>query len=239
MPTEADSPPLPRQRWRLVVARSVEVADATQREVADGWEAALLGSGLPIARGDAGMGRPRIAFAAALPSGVVAAAERIDVVLTQRWPVWRVREAIAAVVPDGWRLVDLDDVWLGAPALPGQVVAADYRITLDDLSPTVPGGADEIAKACEGLLAADRLERARPKGGGVVRYDLRRLVIDLAVADPGPPVVLRARTRIHPELGTGRPEEVVAAIADSIGTELSISSIEREGLILADEWDRG
>jgi len=235
MPTEPDPSVLPRQRWRLVVARSVEVADATQREVADGWEAALLGSGLPIARGDAGRGRPRIAFAAALPSGVVAAAERIDVVLTQRWPVWRVREAITAVVPDGWRLVDLDDVWLGAPALPGQVVAADYRITLGMFSTTVPGGASQIARACEGLLAADRLERDRAKGGSVVRYDLRRLVIDLAVAEPGPPVVLRARTRIHPELGTGRPEEVVAAIADSIGAELSISSIERKGLILADE----
>jgi hypothetical protein len=30
--------------------------------------------------------------------------------------------------PGGWRLVDVHDVWLGSPALAGQVVAADYRI---------------------------------------------------------------------------------------------------------------
>ena len=41
-----------------------------------------------------------------------------------------VRDRIGAGLPEGWRLVDVYDVWLGAPALAGQVAAADYRITL-------------------------------------------------------------------------------------------------------------
>jgi hypothetical protein len=56
--------------------------------------------------------------------------ELLDVVLTERWPVWRVRESIAPVLPAGWRLVDLQDVWLAGPPLAGRVAAADYRIEL-------------------------------------------------------------------------------------------------------------
>ena len=52
------------------------------------------------------------------------AAERelADILLTELLPRGEVREGIGAGLPDGWRLVDLYDVWLGAPALAGQVV---------------------------------------------------------------------------------------------------------------------
>ena len=48
-------------------------------------------------------------------------------------------------------------------------------------------------------------------------------------------MTLRMRTRIHPELGTGRPDEVVAALADEAGTHLAIERAVRERLLLADE----
>ena len=75
------------------------------------------------------------------------------------------------------------------------------------------------------------------KGGSTVRYDLRPLLVDVGVVEPGPPVVLRARTRFHPVLGTGRPEEVVAALGDAVGAQLDVTSIVRERLILAEEQD--
>jgi hypothetical protein len=43
------------------------------------------------------------------------------------------------------------------------------------------------------------------------------------------------RTRIHPELGTGRPEEVVAALSDDLGSPLAIERIVRRRLLLLDE----
>ena len=55
--------------------------------------------------------------------------------------------------------------------------------------------------------------------------------------DAGPPVVVRTRTRFHPELGTGRPEEVLAALAEAAGHPLSPEAIVRERLILADDPD--
>jgi hypothetical protein len=161
------------------------------------------------------------------------AAERdlLDLTLTELTAAWLVRDRITDHLPTGWRLVDLHDVWVGAPALAGQVAAADYRIDL--------GTADRatVAAAAETLLAATDLPRDRPKGVSTVRYDLRPLLIDVRVAEPGPPLELNTRTRFHPVLGTGRPEEVVAALAAAAGTPLEVGSVVRERLILADELD--
>ena len=129
------------------------------------------------ARGDrtaafvpAGRARARVAFGAPLSAGLVAEAELADIVLTEFEPTWRVRECLEARLPPGWQLVDLYDVWLGAPALAGQVVAADYRIEV------VGAGVAEVAPAVVALLVADRLPRERQKGTATVTYDLRPLV---------------------------------------------------------------
>jgi radical SAM-linked protein len=219
----------PRQRWRLVAARDPGAPAAAQRDVADAWATAVETAGLPLARTEGDRPRPRISFGAPLPVGIAADRELIDIVLVERWPAWRVREALQGRLPEGWRLVELVDVWLAGPPLAGRVVAADYRIEL-------AGSVDppELGRAASDLLATSRLPRERPKGAGTVTYDLRPLLIDLAV-EPGSPVVVRTRTRFHPELGTGRPEEVLAALGERFGAELEVRSITRERLILVDD----
>lgn len=223
----------PRQRWRLTVARAVDPDAEPQRDANERWLDALEAAGLPIARAADARARPRVAFGAPLPAGMAAEADLIDVVLVERWPRWQVRDALAPHVPAGWRLVDLEDVWLAGPPLPGRVAAADYRI------PVAAGGPDGVtlAAAVSAVMAASHIERERPKGDRTVAYDLRPLIVALRVAAAGPPPVLIARTRIHPERGTGRPEEVVAAIADRLGRDLPIGAIVRERLLLADELD--
>ena len=236
-PTTAGTTAQPTQRWRLVLARSADAPALTQREVAERWEAAIVGAGLPLARSDGAASRPRISFGAPLPVGMAAHGELIDLVLTERWPVWRVREALTPWIPDGWRLVELQDVWLAGPPLAGRVAAADYRIVLDVTADggVAPIDASSLRSACAAFLGAARIERERAKGDGIVTYDLRPLVIDVRVADPPTPLVLIARTRFHPELGTGRPEEVVGALATFLGQPIGIASIVRERLILADQ----
>ena len=238
--------PEPRQRWRLVVARAADAPRLAQRETTDAWEAALSSSGLPVALTAATPPRPRLAFGAPLAVGIAAERELMDLVLTDRLPRWQVREALVPVMPAGWSLADLEDVWLGGPALGGIVVAADYRITLEigqGNGSAAPGsamaigsaGAGAIADACRTLLAERTLPRQREKGGGTVTYDLRPLLADLSVVTDGPPVVIRARTRFHATLGTGRPDEVVAALGALLGRPLAATSIARERLLLADE----
>jgi radical SAM-linked protein len=212
-----------------VVARDVGAPEATQREVAAAWTAALEVSGLPLVQTVGAKARSRISFGAPLPLGMPSEGELIDIVLAERCPSWRVRKALSDHLPDGWRLVDAFDVWLGGPPLAGRVVAADYRIEL-------AGTADPAAlvDAAEALIAADRIPRSRRKGDSMVEYDLRPLLSDIRI-EAGPPVDVRTRTRFDPELGTGRPEEVVAALADRLGATLEIASIVRERLLLDED----
>lgn len=216
----------PRQRWRLTLARDAQPAE---RAAADAWPTVLRAAGLPIAWTEGARPRPRVTLGSPLPSGMASRGELVEVTLTERWPVWRVRTSIADHLPDGWHLVDLEDVWVGAPALPGRISAADYRVDVDG-SVT----AERLAVGCAALLAASSLPRARPKGDRTIEYDLRPLLLDIAA--PGDDVVWM-RTRIHPELGSGRPEEVVAALADSVGVPLSIRSVVRERLVLGQDLE--
>lgn len=226
-PTEEDLPPA-RQRWRLLLARSADAPESAGREALDAWEGTLEASGLPLFRAP-GRVRPRIAFGAPIPARLELERELADIVLTEFVPTWRVRAGLGEHPPDGWRLVDLHDVWLGSPPLAGQVAAADYRMEV--------GGAGEsaLAAAATALLNATELPRERLKGGSMVRYDLRPLLADVCVLEAGPPIVLRIRTRFDPVLGTGRPEEVVAALGDAVGNPLVVESVVREGLILGDQ----
>jgi hypothetical protein len=149
-----------------------------------------------------------------------------------------VRQALERVLPPGHELVWLEDIWLGAPALAGRTAAADYTVTL-----RTSANRDAVAEAAKRLLAADSLTRERLKGGGMRAYDLRPLLIsiDLAAADDHDAgevdrqVVLRIRGRIHPELGSGRPEEIIAALADEVGQRLEPVETVRERLVLSDD----
>jgi hypothetical protein len=118
----------------------------------DIWESALEASALPLFR-PVGRVRGRIAFGAPIPATLEVEHELADILLTEFVPTWQVREGLAGHLPEGWRLVDLFDVWLGSPALAGQVAAADYRIGLT--------GADgsALAAAAAGILAAPELPR--------------------------------------------------------------------------------
>ncbi len=223
---------LPRQRWRLTVARDAPTAPSRPDTIGD-WLTGLEGAGLPVAWTDGAKARPRISFGAALPAGMAAEADLVDVVTTERWPAWRVRAALAGHLPAGWRLVDVEDVWLAGPPLAGRVAAADYRVTLQaDGDAADPG---PLTEAVRYLLEAPSIPQRRSKGTATVAFDLRPLLIDLRIVEAGPPTVLAARTRFHPELGTGRPEMVVAALSERTGREMAIERVVRERLLLVED----
>ncbi len=224
-------PAEPRQRWRIVYAKDPEGVATSQRDDLAAWEAGLIASGLPIAGLDAPRRRPRILFAAPLSQGVAAERDLADLYLTRRTTVDVVRAGVIAALPAGHALVDLHDVWLGTAPLPADVIAADYRI---HLAPGAPPAWD-LATAARRLLALDSIERERAKGTGLVRYDLRPLLADISVIEPGPPAALRIRVRFDPQLGIGRADEVLAALVGLLGRDCPAASTVRERVVLASE----
>jgi hypothetical protein len=175
--------------------------------------------------------RVRLAFAAPLGANATGCRELVDLWLLERVARWELREAIASRLPPDYRWVDAEDVWLGEAPLPGQVVAATWRVALGG-APTGPVDRDRLRRAIDETLAAPSIERVRSRGGTVRRYDLRPLLGGVELL-PGEPLQLLVRTRFDPERGAGRPEEVVAAIGDAAGVPLELDSLMRMGLVLA------
>lgn len=219
------------QRWRLYVAQPAAAVPDGHAGGVRGWAGLLAGSGLPLA-GEGGA-RGRVVVAAPLPLGIAGEREVVDVLLAERLPVAGVREAIREILPSGWTLVGLHDVWLGAPAAPAALVAADYRATVTGRS------RPSLEAACRELLAAATLPRERRRDKRTTPYDLRPLVLALAVREAsGAGVTLAMRLRHGPD-AVGRPEEVVAVLgerpAPPPGEPIRIVEVVRERLVLADD----
>jgi radical SAM-linked protein len=236
-----------RQRWRLVVARDEAARDLLHRDVTAAWDAGLAASGLPLQMSEGATPRPRVTFAAPAPVGMLAERELIDIVLTGLVPLHEVRSAVEAAAPDGYRAVDVFDVWLGWPALAALVVAGDYRASVtsdagegDDAGPLGPS---EVEAAIAELLAAPRIEQPRSKGQGMVTIDIRphirALRVTGSVVGPStrPAVELWMQLRLGGEGGVGRPEEVVAALGERLGRVLVSVRLTRERIVLADDPD--
>jgi Uncharacterized protein conserved in bacteria (DUF2344) len=225
-----------RQRWRIAYARDVVDADRVGRAAIDAWHEALVASGLPVARLGAEDRRPRVAFAAPLPAAARGERELVDVWLLDRLPGWQLRTALETCLPDSHQWVDAEDVWLGAPALAGQLAAADWRIEVEGAIDD--GDRDRLARAVEEMATSTSIPRVRLKGTAERVYDLRPLLLDVRLdASAGRPVAIHARTGFDPALGAGRPDEVVAAVADAAGLELDIRSMTRTRLLVADELE--
>ena len=199
----------------------------------DAWAATLSASGLPLAGLEpGGGGRARFTLGAPLPAMAAGRAELADIWSLERLPAWAVREALEDRMPPAHRFLAAEDVWLGAPPLPGQIVAAEWIASLDE---PVPDGS-ALDGAVSALLGARALPRVRARASGDRAYDLRPLLADLGRggADAGGRAAVRIVTRFDPALGSGRPEEVIAALGDELGRALAIGTIVRSELILAD-----
>jgi radical SAM-linked protein len=248
---EARTPPGPaRQRWRIVYRRTEAAADRPQRSLETAWREALEASGLPLAPTGPGSDRPKVLFGPPIPVGAIGERELIDVFLRERVGAAAVRARLAAVVPDGCELVEVYDVWVGAPALLAAVAAADYRVELAVEPAVVEPAVGVLSAAAARLLAAEALPRTRIRGHRARAYDLRPMLLGLAVRAAGPDrVALIMRLRVDPAAGAGRPDEVVRALLEVATDGPALAALRSatatwlgsgaEGGDAAEEWLRG
>ncbi len=224
-----------KQRWRLVFARDAEAQFLSHLDAVRLWERAFRRGEVPVARSEGFSPRPKIVFAAPLPLGMLAEHELADVFLEQRLTLPDLRARLAEGMPRGYRVVEIHDVWAGAPALAPQLEAADYRMTLLHVE------REGLEAACRHLLAAERLPRQRHRESRNVPYDLRPLLLDLKAGPAEPEAIapdpdmsassLWMRVRHSQERGSGRAEEVVAALADEMGLAIRTAAGEGDGPI--------
>jgi radical SAM-linked protein len=210
-----------RQRWRLVFARGEAARYLSHLDAVHLWERAFRRGEIPLATTEGFNSRPKLIFAAPLQLGMLAEHELADLYLSERLTAPDMRRRLTDGMPSGYDVVDLYDVWVGAPALAPQLVAADYRTSLFSVEP------GPLEAAIARLLAATALPRERHREKKTIAYDLRPLLLDARVRAPDPAAItpetaglpvsgLWLRLRHAQDGGSGRLEEVIAALAEVV-----------------------
>ena len=191
-------------RNRIIFTRDRTVRFVGHLDLAKTWERVLRRADLPVAFSQGFHPLPKITFASALPVGCTSEAEVMDVVLTEPIAPSDMAARLAPALPAGIAIASITEVPLNAPALQAALRWAEYVVTVET---------DETREQVESLvqtfLAAPSLMRER-RGKS---YDLRPLVLSLTVeAVLASSVQLVMRLLADASAGTGRPDEVLAAL---------------------------
>jgi hypothetical protein len=102
-----------------------------EREFHDALVGGFVGAGLPLAVQGVKRPRPRVNLAVPLPRGATADADLVEVFLAERDTVDEVRRRVAIGLPEGVRLLALQDEWIGAPSLASRLAAVVYRADVE------------------------------------------------------------------------------------------------------------
>jgi radical SAM-linked protein len=195
------------QRLRLRFWRGGEVKFISHLDVVRFWERAFRRAGIPLAYSQGFRPHPRIAVAAPLAVGVTSEAELMDVWLNRWVPpgsfVMKAKQQMSC----GFRILEAYEVGLRGPSLQSSIAAAEYRVEVKSEKRE-----EEMGDSLNRLLQVRQLRWQHSRGDRVHCYDLRALVNDLWIINHGGSTyVLGMRLRCDAG-GSGRPEQVLAAL---------------------------
>ena len=186
------------------------------------WQRILRRANLPLAYSEGFNPQPRISFAAALPVGCTSKHEEMEVMLSPARAIDEVKTQLEQALPPGITLVSIEEMPLNAPALQMQLQASEFEITVKQAE-----AIGTLADRVQAFLSATEVMRDRR---GKV-YNLRPLVESLEIVATGDQAVkIRTRLQATPE-GTGRPDELAAAL----GFDPATVKIQRTKLTFLDK----
>jgi radical SAM-linked protein len=191
-------------RYRLTYTRDRTVRFVGHLDLVKTWERILRRADLPVAYSQGFHPLPKITFASALPVGCTSGAELMDVVLAEPLDPSAMIQRLRSTLPAGIGIASIVEVPLNAPALQAELRWAEYLVTVE-----TGEARDQIEAQVQAILAAPALPRER-RGKS---YDLRPLMLALSVESiQVSRVQLAMRLRADAAAGTGRPDEVLAAL---------------------------
>jgi radical SAM-linked protein len=210
--------PVNRQRLRVTFSRDASLKYIGHLDMARTWQRILRRADLPLAYSEGFNPQPKITFAAALPVGCTSQQEVMDIVLESARDPAEVANRLSRALPAGITVTSIEEVEVHAPALQTQLIATEFDVRVDQPASIAP-----LADRVREFVEAPEVRRER-RGR---TYDLRPLVEALSIEQAEPDrVVIHMRLKATPS-GTGRPDEVVAAL----GLDPAIVKIHRTHLI--------
>ena len=201
---EQNSPTL---RMRLMFATSGPLSYVSVLDLGRLWERALRRAAIPLRYSLGFNPRPKMQFAAPLPTGCGSEAEWLDIWLTEPREPSAIATALADTLPPDLHVIEITWVPEDAPALSELIRAVAYRVLLRDVNAT------ELETACAMLLKEENVLRAKRGRRRHQHYDLRQLIERLNVTPALEPWTATLEMRLKAQAGaTGRPDEVLSAL---------------------------
>lgn len=168
--------------------------------------------------------KPILSLAMPLGVGVEGEDEICDFSLNQRVPLKELAQRISKELPEGIKLKSVGPVYERSKAA-ARVSSVTYRIELDHPQ-------YDYQEAVSRYNARDSLVILRKRPKGDKQIDLKKYVPKVDLDKEGRGIVFDMRVT---EEGTGRPEEVVRALAGIAGRELRAARVVRTGIGLKEE----
>jgi len=193
-------------RLRVRFGRGAGLKYISHLDLTRVWHRALRRAGISLAYSEGFNPHPRLSLAAPLQLGATSEAELMDVYTVEPMAVQAFAARLRPELPQGLDIFQVVAVGLHLPALQAQVRFADYRVRVKATDESM------VDEAIRTMLARESLPWQHQRDTGVKSYDLRPLIISLALAafDTGV-AVLNMRLRSD-AIGAGRPEQVVKAL---------------------------
>jgi radical SAM-linked protein len=191
-------------RYRITFTRDKTIRFVGHLDLAKTWERILRRADLPVAYSQGFHPLPKITFASALPVGCTSEAELMDIILAAPCEPASVMARLSPALPAGIAITSVVEVPLQAPALQASLRWAEYVVTVET---------DETQAQVESKVSAFMSVLTFPRERRGKTYDLRTLVLSLSIETVRPPSVqLGMRLLADANAGTGRPDEVLAAM---------------------------
>jgi radical SAM-linked protein len=211
------------QRLRIKFTRGPEIKFISHLDIIRLWQRAFNRAGIEIAYSTGFSPHPRISLAAPLALGVTGEAELMDIFCVKGVAPHFFVSAVNQQMPPGLSVDKVYPIAFDLPSLQSQISRAEYRVEV-----ATESGPPDIHQAVADLLKLEHLPWQHQRDTGPHQYDLRALIEDICVLEWKPPVgILGMKLRCDSN-GSGRPEQVAAAL----GFSQRPPSIHRTQLIL-------
>lgn len=196
------------QRLRVRFARGEAIKFISHLDLMRLWQRALRRAGMPLAYSGGFNPHCRMSLAAPLPIGVTSEAELMDILIKKWVSPHFLTSALSEQLPAGIEIRQVYPVSLTLPSLQAQVRFAEYRVEVETEE-------KDIEAKIASLLLLKQLPWQHQRDTGPKSYDLRALIDDLWLINfqpPGGTIGMRLRCDSG---GSGRPEQVTAALGFS------------------------
>ncbi len=200
-------------RMRLRFSKTGVMRYLSHLELITVFTRAVSRGGVPILFSLGFHPHPRFSFGTATSVGVESQAEYMDMFVVAGITPLEVQERLNAVLPEGLRILESEEVDAKSPSISTLIDATRYRITVTGADP------DELLKRCVQFMAHDTYVIQRTKKGQVTTVDLRGETVSLSAEGRAMHLVARR----------GKPAEFARAITgnESLqGDDIQVEKLE-------------